>query len=307
MNPVLRARRARGQRRRGADDEFFVPSSHRKLRRFATIVGEQALMLAICAVSLIPFYAMLVTAFKTSDEFNSNMASLALPEQWTFTNFTEAWSGLGFDAMLWNSAVLSVVSALATTVVSALGGFALARMEFHGRRPLLVSMVVLMSVPAIVVVVPLFVAMSAWGILNTYPAAIIAEIGLGTPFGIYLVYTFMRDAPVELFQAAQLEGASLYRQFWSVAVPLARPVLSTVALVTGIFAWNDLLIPLLLWQSEELRVLMVGLANLAPGRGAAVDVPLVMAGVVISTAPVIGAFVLMRRFFVQGFVEGALR
>ncbi len=305
------AETAKGPRRRRSTDsdpdEFFIPYAGNKVKRVAVKISEQALVLAVCAVSLLPFYAMIVIAFKTNNEFQMNPSSIGLPDDWTFGNFTEAWTGLGFSTMLRNSAILSVTAAIATTAVAALGGFALSRIDFRGRRTLLIATVVMISVPAIVVIVPLFDVMSSWGMLNTYPAAIIAEIGLGTPFGIYLVYSFMRDTPSELFHAAQLEGASIYRQFWSIAVPLARPVLITVALVTAIFVWNDLLIPLLLWQSEDLRVLMVGLANLTPGRGAEVEVPLVMAGVVISTIPVVLAFALTRRFFVQGFVDGALR
>ena len=144
--------------------------------------------------------------------------------------------------------------------------------------------------------------------VNTYPAAIIAEIGLERLPSVRISSTrSCAKYPRELFQAAEIEGASAVKQLIWVAVPLSRAVIMTVALIGALFAWNDLLVPLVLWQSEDLRVLMVGLANLAPGRQGGVDVPLVMAGVCISVVPVVILFLFTRRFFVKGLLEGSLK
>jgi ABC-type glycerol-3-phosphate transport system permease component len=127
------------------------------------------------------------------------------------------------------------------------------------------------------------------------------------PFGVFLVYTFMRELPRDVFDAAAVDGISPTRLLLWIAIPMARPILLTVGLVTLIFSWNDLLIPLVLWQGEDLRVLMVGLAGLAPGRAGAVDIPLVMAAVWLSILPIIVLFALGRRIILRGLIRGNLR
>lgn len=292
---------------KGSGDEFVVPRTGNQFVRSITRLGEQFVMLVLALFSLAPLYAMTVISLKPTAEFRADFASLGFPAHPTFEKFVEAWSGLDFASLVWNSLIFSVSSALVTTVVAAMAGFALARGSFAGRRALIVLFIALISVPAIVVVVPLFELMANLGLINTYPAAITAEIGLLVPFATYLVYTFVREIPAELFNAAAVDGASTPRQLWTISLPLSKPVLATVALISAVWAWNDLLVPLILWQSEDLKVLMVGLASLAPGRAGGVDMPLVMAGVAISVIPIVVLFVLAKRFFIGGLVEGALK
>jgi raffinose/stachyose/melibiose transport system permease protein len=301
-------RRLRARARRHVSSaEFEVPRTGSFKRRLIVRAIEQTFMAMATLASLLPLYAMVVISLKSTTEFNSHPASMMPARDFNFGHYVEAWNDLGFSTMLRNSLVLSLVSAFATTVLAAITGFALTRIRFPGRRVMLVAMIAFMSVPAIVVLVPLFAIMSNWGLINTYSAAPLAEIGLLLPFATYLVYTFMFDLPEELFSAAAVDGASTIKQLLYVALPLSRPVLLTVALISGIFAWNDLLVPLILWQSQDLQVLMVGLANLAPGQTGTVDVPLIMAGVSISVLPILGLFFLARHLFIQGFLGGALK
>jgi ABC-type glycerol-3-phosphate transport system permease component len=295
----------RRSRRQPAD--FEVPRTGSVFAKSSVRLLEQLFMVAIVLISVVPLYAMVITSLKGTAQFNDNPGSLLPPSHLSFTKYAEAWNDLGFSTMMKNSLILSIVSAVGTTSIATAAGFAMSRLRFGGRRAILIAMIAFMSVPVIAVIVPLFVLMSRWGILNTYSAAPLAEIGLGLPFASYLVYTFMREIPHELFQAAAVDGASAMRQFFHVALPLSRPVIITVALIMGIFAWNDLLIPLVLWQSPDLQVLMVGLANLAPGHTGAVDIPLLMAGVSISIVPVIALFLAARHFFIEGFLSGSLK
>jgi raffinose/stachyose/melibiose transport system permease protein len=295
------------RRTKAVPSEFEVPRTGSAPRRLVVKGLEQAFMVGAALVSLLPLYAMAVVSLKSTKEFNASPSSLAPSGDLGFAQYAEAWSDLGFSTMLRNSLLLSGVSAVVTTLLAAIASFSLARLGYPGKRLVLVAMIVFMSVPAIVVLVPLFAILSGWDLINTYLAAPLAEIGLLLPFAIYLVYTFMMDLPEDLFAAAAVDGATTLRQFLYVAVPLSRPVLLTVALISGIFAWNDLLVPLILWQSEELQVLMVGLANLAPGQTGSVDVPLVMAGVSISVFPILGLFLLARQMFIEGFLGGAVK
>lgn len=295
------------QLRRAERRDEEMPRVGGRGRRTAVRVAEQIALVGAALIALIPLYAMVVTSLKRNSEFAANPGSLALPRDPTLSNFTKAWTDLDFASQLANTLLLSVTSAVVATAVSVLAGYGLARLSFRGRRWMVVGTVSLMSVPAIVVIVPLFNLMVDLNLINTFPAAVIVEIGLGIPFGTYLMFTFMRDLPSELFEAAQMEGASHWQQLTGIAIPLSRPVIATVALVTAVFAWNDLLVPLILWQSEDLRVLMVGLADLAPGRQGGVDVPLSMAGVTISVLPLIVLFLGAKRYFVRGLTEGAIK
>ena len=288
-------------------EEIAIQRQGSRLGRLVTRTAEHAFLTMVSLVCVLPLYVMVVTAFKPTSEFRGGIDSLKPPASPTLDKVTAVWTDLGFGALLRNSAVLSISSAIGTVVLSACFGFALARGEMRGRRALVVFMIAIMAVPAIVVIVPMFKLMVEFGILNTFPAAIVVEIGLLVPLGAYLSYVFMRDIPEEIFQSAAVDGASLFEQFVWIALPIAKPVLLTVGLITAVFAWNDLLVPLVLWQSEDLRVLMVGLASLAPGRTGSVDIPLVMAAVLISVAPVVVVFALTRRLFVEGLTEGSLR
>jgi ABC-type glycerol-3-phosphate transport system permease component len=266
---------------------------------------EQLALLLVAFVSLAPLYAMAVVSLKPDPEFRET--SLAWPHNPTLSNFSHAWGDLGFSTMLVNSVILSLVSALVITGVAALAGFAYARMGFRGRRPLLITTIALMAVPAVVIIVPLFKLMSDLRMINTYPAAILIEVGVLLPFAIYLMYSFLRELPPELFKAAAIDGAGTWQQFRRIVLPLSRPALATTMLTSAVFAWNDLLIPLIFWPQENKEVLMVGLSNIAPGRGAAASIPVVMAAATISVLPLIILFVLAQRSFIRGLTEGALK
>lgn len=273
----------------------------RALRPFA----KHGLLLAVALVCAFPLYVMLVASVQRSRDFDGTALLPTLHP--TLGNYAEVWTDLGFDRMFVNSAVLSLGSAAIATALAAGAAYGFTRFRFAGRGALLAGLVAMMAIPAIVIVVPLFVLMSDLGLVNRLGSAILAEAGLLVPFATFLLYSYMRDLPTELFEAAEVDGASRLRQFAEIALPLSRPALATTLVVSAIYAWNDLLIPLILWQTEELTTLMVGLATLGPGRTGAQDVPLLMAGVAISIAPLLLAFLIGRRALVRGLVEGGER
>jgi ABC-type glycerol-3-phosphate transport system permease component len=289
---------------RPAESDFIVPRTGSSLGRKTVRILEHAILILAAVISIAPLYLLVITSLKTSSEFYSDFGSWLPPAHLTFSKYVGAWTDLGFDTMLKNSLILSVTASAITTMIAAMAGYALSRLTFRGRKLMLVGMIALLSIPPMAIIIPLFTLMSDWGLLNTYPSAIIAEVGIGTPFAVYLTYIFMREIPGELFEAAATDGASAVKQFLFIALPMAKPILATVALITAIFAWNDLLIPLVLWENQQLQVLMVGLANLAPGRIGNTDIPLVTAGVMISVVPIVILFVLAKRFFVRGLSEG---
>lgn len=268
-------------------------------------IADHGFLLALAAVCLLPLYVMLVASFERATDFDG--AALLPSLSPTLENYRAVWTELGFDRMFVNSTVLSLSSAAIATSLAAGAAFGFVRLRFAGRGLLLAGVIATMAIPAIVVIVPLSVVMTELGLVDRLPSAILAEAGLLLPFAIFLLYTYMRDLPVELFEAAEVDGASRRRQFFEIALPLARPALATTFLVSAIYAWNDLLIPLVLWQAEALTTLMVGLALLGPSRAGTQNVPLLMAGATISILPLAAAFALARRAIVRGLVEGGER
>lgn len=275
------------------------------VRRALTTVGEHSLLIAVAAISVLPLYLMLVASFQQSTTFGG-VALLPTLDP-TFDNYSTVWGELGFDRMFFNSLVLSLSAALIATVLAAGAAYGFTRFRFAGRSVLLGGIIGMMAIPAIVVIVPLFVLMSDLGLVNQRASGIVAEAGIQLPFAVFLLYSYMNDLPVELFEAAEVDGASRWRQFVEIALPLSRPALATTFVISAIYAWNDLLIPLVLWQTEQLATLMVGLAALGPGRTGVQDVPLLMAGVAISILPLLIAFAIGRRGLVRGLVEGGDR
>jgi len=275
------------------------------LARLGARVAEHGLLATVALICAFPLYVMAIASFQRARDFDGAALLPGLPL--TLDNYTGAWNDLGFDRMFVNSTVLSLSSAAIATLLAAGAAYGFTRFRFAGRGVLLAGVVGMMAIPAIVIIVPLFVVMSDLGLVNRMGSAILAEAGLLLPFAVFLLYSYMRDLPRELFEAAEVDGASHWRQFAEIALPLSRPALATTMVVSAIYAWNDLLIPLVLWQTEQLTTLMVGLALLGPGRTGVQDVPLLMAGVVISIVPLLVAFLFARGGLIRGLTEGGER
>jgi len=277
----------------------------RTARRLAAGVGEHGFLLAVALVSLFPLYVMLVASFqRTTNLSGSGLLPTLDP---TFENYTTVWTEFGFDRMFVNSTILSLSSAAIAVLLAAGAAYGFTRFRFAGRGVLLAALIGTMAVPPIVVIVPLFVMMSDLGLVNELSSAIVVQAGLNIPFATFLLVTYMRDLPNELFEAAEVDGASRWRQFVEIALPMSVPALVTTMVICAMYAWNELLIPLIFWQTEQLATLMVGLAVLAPGRSGAQDIPLLMAGVTISVLPLAVAFLIGRKALIRGLVEGGER
>lgn len=255
-------------------------------------------------VSVVPFYLMVATSLRPESTFQ--IADFGFPSSPTLRNYQFAWNELGFGTMAMNSLIFAMSSGLVTTSLGAAAAFGLSRIKRNANS---VSAVLLglMAVPPIILIVPLFMIAVRASVVDTYYGAIIVEVGLLLPFAIYLLEGFFRTQPRELFEAARMDGANPLQEFTRVALPLAKPALGTTLLISSVFAWNDLLIPLVFMPSLEHQTLTVGLANLAPGRTGSPPIPLLMAGIAISVLPLMVLYLFARRSLVRGLVDGAIK
>jgi ABC-type glycerol-3-phosphate transport system permease component len=265
-------------------------------------LARAGILTVAAAAAFVPLLYMLLTALRSSREYADD--PLGLPTQPHLSNFSDA---IGTDIGRWfvNSVLVTAGSVTLVAVLAVLAAYGLVRLPFPGSRLLLNLLVWLMVLPPVVMLIPLFTTMNSLGLANSLLSVILAYTGLMFPFSVFLMSRFIDTVPDELYEAAAVDGASHLRIVWSVVVPIARPALITLGVVNALWAWNELLIAVVLLQHEGGRTLQAGLA-LLQGRNTT-NVPLVMAGATLSVAPMIALYLAFQRQLREGILAGALK
>ncbi len=273
---------------------------------FSSFMGASVRQLAVVfatLLSLFPVYFMAVSAFKTKSQYLAN--KWGLPPSLNLDNFNVALAGEKFFMRFANSAILTVGSVAISLIIACLAAYAFARAEFRGKRLLFNLILTLMVVPPVVMVVPLFVSMVRWHLVNTYEGTILIYTGLLLPFSIYLMTNFFQTIPREIVEAARIDGCSNLGVFWRIMMPLSAPAVITLIVVNALWVWNELLIALVFMQKDELKTLMVGIAALRSRNY--VDIPATMAGLLIATIPIVVVYIFGQRYFIRGLTSGAVK
>jgi ABC-type glycerol-3-phosphate transport system permease component len=204
-----------------------------------------------------------------------------------------------------NSAILTFTSVAISLVAAVLAAHALTYYRLAGAEMIVKGIASLMVVPVILLVIPIFVQFARLGLIDSYLGAIVVYAGVTLPFAIYLLTRFFAAVPRSLLEAATIDGANSWTVLVRVVLPLAKPAVITLAVISAFFVWNDLLIALILLQSDDLKPLMVGLTTIA-GRETR-DVPLTLAAVTFSVIPIVVLYLASQRLFVRGIYGGAMR
>jgi ABC-type glycerol-3-phosphate transport system permease component len=259
-------------------------------------------LVLMAASALLPLYAMVTAAFKNQNDYLSH--PLGLPLAPSMAAFGEAFDN-GFLRWLLNSALVSGVSVLITLALASLAAYAFSRLPFPGRSVTFAVMISLMVVPPIVMLIPLFELMADLNLVNTYEAVIVIYAGLMLPFSIYLLTSFFNTVPKELLEAGAIDGAGHFRTLVAIMLPLARPALVTLGIVNLLWAWNELLIALVLLQDDSMKTLMVGITAFESHYN--LNVPVTMAGLLIATLPIVALYLGGQRYFVRGLAQGAVK
>lgn len=245
---------------------------------------------------VIPFVWMILGSFKTTTEIRQYPTEF-LPREPTLDNYVELFGRLDFAQFFLNSFVVAVFVTLGNIVFSSMIGYALAKLEFRGKRLLFGLVLGTLMVPGVVTFVPLFVLTANLGLVNSYPGLILPF--LITPLGVFLMRQFMLSLPDDIIEAARIDGASEWRIFLRVIMPLCGPAVATLTILTFLGSWNNFLWPLVVATSEDMYTLPVALALYSVGQNAA-QYGLMMAGAVVVVVPVLIVFVFLQRYFVQG-------
>jgi len=253
----------------------------------------------VAGLFLAPLLWMLAGSFREDDRlFEPVLGAWFAADGWTFSNYADAWRRAALGPALLNSLLQVALIAGGGLAVNALAAYAFARLQFRGREILFAAVVMLIILPVEVLAVPMFLTARDLGLTGGYAAAM---AGLSLPFvakafSIYFLRQHFLSVPVELEEAAALDGAGAFRQFWHVGLPAVRPALATVVLLDLLTHWGDFLWPLLIATREENRTVQIGLANLFTQPP--VQWGDILAGAVLATLPVVALFHWLQRHLV---------
>lgn len=261
------------------------------------------ILIFMAAVSIAPITVAVSTSLKSSTELALN--PLGLPQQWLFSNYVTAWREAHIGQYLMNSLLVTVPTLLVVLVTASAAGYAFAILKFRGRELLFTVFLVGLMMPAISIVSALSLVQQSIGIYNSRLGLMLAEAAITIPLAVFILRSAFRDLPGELREAVLVDGGSELTAFVRVMLPLARPALMAVTVLTFLTVWNDYLLPLVLINDEGLRTIPLGLAYL---RSAYVsDVVLIAASTILAALPSIGIYVLLQRQFIEGIAQGSIK
>jgi ABC-type glycerol-3-phosphate transport system permease component len=266
-------------------------------------VLKHGILVIATLIALTPSAFMILTSLKSQEEYTFNKTGL--PQQLVLDHFRTVLFESDFIAWMANSLILAGGSVALSTIVSCLGAYAIARMQFRGRSLLFSVSTSLMAIPPVVMIVPLFVLYTQLSLMSTYEGAILIYAGLITPFSVYLLTSFFRTLPRELFEAARMDGAGDLMILVRIVIPLSLPALVTLVVVNALFVWNDLLIAIIFLQDDAKRTLMAGI-SVFQGRYND-QIPLTMAGMVFASAPMIILYLAFQKHYIRGLMAGSLK
>ena len=276
---------------------------NRDIRRFLLKLLSHLLLLSASLLFLFPFYWMVVSSFKPTEELFSSSVHL-VPQRPTLENYFYAFSNAPMLRALGNSFLVATASTILTLFLCSLAGYAFAKYNFPGRKWLFRFLLATMMVPFVVGMVPSFIIMSWFGWINTYWALIIP--GAASAFDIFLFRQYIQSIPDDLIDAARMDGAHDFAVYSMVILPLIQPALITIGLMTFFGSWNSFLWPLIVLRSREMYTVLLAV-NTMPAARFNTPWGAVMAGSTFAVFPLVVLFLLLQRYIVSGLMLGGVK
>lgn len=264
-------------------------------------IFKHAFILLILGLALFPLYVMLSISLKTNAQFMGNPWTFVLPFHWE--NFIIAWDNV--SGYIFNTIFVCVTSIVLTFGLTLNAAFFFARFDMPGKNFFWYFFLILMLMPGITNLIPLFMLLKTCHLLNTFIALIMVNIAGGQVIQIYILKNFIEDIPQDLFDAAEVDGASLLQQVYTIVLPMSGSIMATLGIVQFIGIWNNYILPLIIMRDDNMLTLAVGLVRM--------DSEYVkqwghlMAGYTIASIPMVIIFVFTMRLFVKGLSSGAVK
>ncbi len=271
---------------------------NRTVKQIALYAG----LLVTAMLTAFPLLWMLSASLMPQGEASTFPPPL-LPSRATLSHYADLFARAEMGRYLLNSFLLATTVTLVSLLFNSMAGYAFAKLRFRGRDGLFQTLLAALVIPAQVAMLPLFLQMRALGLVNTYGGVIVPAAA--SIFGIFLIRQFALSIPESLLEAARIDGASEFRIYWSVALPLMKPILVTLAIFTFMGVWNDFMWPLIVLTDDSMYTLPVALVTLARER--VQDNELMMAGAVVTVLPVLVVFLALQKYYIQGIMMGSVK
>lgn len=279
--------------------------NNKKMRKKASVsqIVLNFVTITLLLLTLFPFYVMIINAFKSPTQFLVD--PLGVPTEWVFSYFAVAWEYVKYYFI--NTMIIAVAEVVLAVLVNGAAAYGFARFRFKGRDAMFMCVLAIMMIPGILTLIPQYALVHKLGLSGSLLGVILPQIA--SPFSIFLLKNFFQGLPQEVFEAAEIDGASGITKFFRIAMPLAKPILFTVGLTTLMGCWNDLIWPrLILLGHEDLYTISVGimeLTNMYGNESFGMGVPL--AAYCIVSLPLLVAFFFTSKQFIKGLSAGAIK
>ncbi|MWV45744.1 ABC transporter permease subunit [Paenibacillus sp. HJL G12] len=273
-----------------------------KKYRFGTLATE-IIMVLLALVFLIPFYFLFVNSVKTFSDLLTNSASW--PSSFEWHNYARAWDITNFPKAFGNSLIVTVISNVLLALFSAMSAYRMVRHNSRFNKFLFAVFVAAMVIPFQSIMIPLVKVMSSLNLMNSIPGLIVAYLGFGVPLSVFLFHGFVKSIPLEIEEAARVDGTSIYGTFFRIVLPLMKPMFVTVIILNTLWIWNDYLLPSLVLQNADLRTIPI--ATFAFFGQFTKQWDLALPALVLGILPVIIFFLAMQKYIVEGITQGAVK
>jgi multiple sugar transport system permease protein len=273
------------------------------IRRAATY----AFLVTFAVIFIYPFVLSAATSFKTRPDVATHPV-LPWPQEFSMRAWSDVFLHSDFPLWTFNSVFVTVLATLCRILIDSLAGYSLARLKWRGRGLIFAGILAVLAVPPIVLTVPRFLVLKEMSLLNSY-AGLVLPLAVDAT-GIFLMKQFFEGMPRELEEAARIDGASIFQAYWHIVLPLARPALITLTILSFQGVWNEFLMPLIVVRASPSHwTLPFGLSTLGKGGagGQSFDYPVMMAGSILTIIPVAVIFVIFQRFFVRGVAASGVK
>lgn len=269
----------------------------------AVLAVKYIVMILFTILCLYPLFWLFLSSFKTNQELYSN--TWGLPEKWSLTNYVNALTKGHILVYFGNSVIISVSAVVVTVVLATMVSYALSRMKWRLSGTIYRLFLMGMMIPIYALIIPMFSIFKSMNLLNTYLAVIIPQIAVGLPMAIYIITGFMDSIPRELEEAAIIDGCSVLQCFQKIILPISKSSIVTVAVITFINVWNDLLLPRIFLTDSNMMTLPVGLTNFQAQYST--DYVGMIAAVIITVIPSIIVYIILHKQIMEGMVAGAVK
>ena len=283
---------------------FPDPGNAQRRPRSKGGIGLTVVLAVVAVIWIAPLALLVITAIRPLADFVGN-GPLSWPQQFTWTNFTDAWRIGNFSSSYRNSVILAVLKVPIGVLISAMLAFALSKLRMRFRRTIMFSVFMGLTIPIYITIVPIFIMLRSAGLTDSLLGLVGPYLAFGIPFEVLVLQSFFRQVPDEIIEAAKIDGANNWRIFFTIMLPLSTPALVTVAILDGVSTWNELLMALIILNSEDSKTVPVGLLNFQ-GQFANNNTGLA-AGILIAVVPILIAYVLLQRWIVSGLTAGATK